>query len=98
MRGYGENLALQDWLGTRIFPFEDKLNGNAVYWGTLLCMMLSGGHSAIAVSGISTIVAILVAMVIYAVLIFLLKAITVEELETMPGGTKLAKIARKFIK
>jgi len=38
MRGYGENLALQDWLGTRIFPFEDKLNGNAVYWGTLLCM------------------------------------------------------------
>lgn len=38
MRGYGENLALQDWLGTRIFPFEDKLDGNAVYWGTLLCM------------------------------------------------------------
>lgn len=38
MRGYGENLALQDWLGTRIFPFEAKLTGNAVYWGTLLCM------------------------------------------------------------
>ncbi|MEE0741980.1 MAG: amidohydrolase [Emergencia sp.] len=38
MRGYGENLALQDWLFTRIFPFEDKLTGNAVYWGTLLCM------------------------------------------------------------
>ena len=38
MRGYGENLALQDWLGTKIFPFEDKLDGNAVYWGTMLCM------------------------------------------------------------
>ena len=38
MRGYGENLALMDWLNTRIFPFEDKLCGNAVYWGTLLCM------------------------------------------------------------
>ena len=38
MRGYGENLALQDWLNTRIFPFEDKLSSNAVYWGTLLCM------------------------------------------------------------
>ena len=38
MRGYGENLVLQDWLNTRIFPFEDKLDGNAVYWGTLLCM------------------------------------------------------------
>ena len=23
MRGYGENLALQDWLNDRIFPFED---------------------------------------------------------------------------
>jgi len=38
MRGYGENLALQDWLNTRIFPFEDKLDGNAVYWGTMLAM------------------------------------------------------------
>lgn len=38
MRGYGENLALQDWLNTRIFPFEDKLSGNAVYWATMLCM------------------------------------------------------------
>ena len=36
MRGYGENLALSDWLNTKIFPFEDKLDGNAVYWGTLL--------------------------------------------------------------
>ena len=38
MRGYGENLVLQDWLNTRIFPFEDKLSGNAVYWATMLCM------------------------------------------------------------
>ena len=36
MRGYGENLALQDWLNKKIFPFEDKLDSNAVYWGTLL--------------------------------------------------------------
>lgn len=38
MRGYGENLALQDWLNQKIFPFEDKLTGDAVYWGTLLAM------------------------------------------------------------
>lgn len=38
MRGYGENMVLQDWLTNRIFPFEDKLYGDAVYWGTLLCM------------------------------------------------------------
>ncbi|MCI8609380.1 MAG: amidohydrolase [Firmicutes bacterium] len=38
MRGYGENLALQEWLNNRIFPFEDKLTGQAVYWGTTLAM------------------------------------------------------------
>lgn len=38
MRGYGENLALQDWLNQKIFPFEDKLTKEAVYWGTLLAM------------------------------------------------------------
>ena len=38
MRGYGEGLKLQEWLNDRIFPFEAKLDGNAVYWGTMLCM------------------------------------------------------------
>ena len=38
MRGYGENLALSDWLNTRIFPFEDKLFSDAVYYSTLLAM------------------------------------------------------------
>ena len=36
LRGYGENLSLQDWLTKRIFPFEDKLNDEAVYYATLL--------------------------------------------------------------
>jgi len=38
MRGYGENLVLQDWLNKKIFPFEAKLDRNAVYWGTMLAM------------------------------------------------------------
>lgn len=38
MRGYGENLSLQDWLFGRIFPFEAKLNGEAIYWGALLAI------------------------------------------------------------
>jgi len=36
MRGYAENLALSDWLNTRIFPFEAKLDGEAIYNGTML--------------------------------------------------------------
>ncbi|MDR1570900.1 MAG: amidohydrolase [Clostridiales Family XIII bacterium] len=38
LRGYGENMRLQEWLNARIFPFEDRLDGNAVYWGTMLAM------------------------------------------------------------
>lgn len=38
MRGYGENLTLQDWLNTKIFPFEDKLTHDAVYYSTMLAM------------------------------------------------------------
>ncbi|MCR5482287.1 MAG: amidohydrolase [Clostridia bacterium] len=38
LRGYGEGLALQDWLTKKVFPFEDKLTPSAVYWGTLLAM------------------------------------------------------------
>ena len=38
MRGYGEELPLQSWLFDRIFPFEDKLSADAVYWGSLLGM------------------------------------------------------------
>lgn len=38
LRGYAENMKLQDWLFKRVFPFEAKLTPNSVYWGTLLCM------------------------------------------------------------
>ncbi len=45
MRGYGEEMPLQSWLFDRIFPFEDKLFAEAVYWGSLLGMaeMLASG-------------------------------------------------------
>ena len=36
LRGYGEDLPLQSWLFDRIFPFEDKLFADAVYWGSQL--------------------------------------------------------------
>ncbi|MCL1808270.1 MAG: amidohydrolase [Clostridiales bacterium] len=38
LRGYGENMSLQAWLNEKIFPFEEKLRGSDVYWGTLLAM------------------------------------------------------------
>ena len=50
MRGYGENLALSDWLNTRIFPFEDKLTGEAVYYSTLLAMAESARFGIVSTS------------------------------------------------
>ena len=38
LRGYAENMNLQDWLNKKVFPFEDKLSSKSVYWGTLLTM------------------------------------------------------------
>ena len=38
LRGYAENMKLQDWLFGKVFPFEDKLDSNSVYWGTMLSM------------------------------------------------------------
>ena len=36
MRGYGENMVLDDWLNKRIFPFEAHLNETHVYHGSML--------------------------------------------------------------
>lgn len=36
MRGYGENLELYKWLKEKIFPFEDNLKGNDIFFSTLL--------------------------------------------------------------
>ena len=36
MRGYGENLPLDTWLQSRIFPFEAHLTQEDMYWGALM--------------------------------------------------------------
>ena len=38
LRGYGENLKLQEWLETRIFPFEAKIDDDKAYPATLLAI------------------------------------------------------------
>lgn len=36
LRGYAENLSLHDWLNTKVFPFEDRINKKDAYYGTSL--------------------------------------------------------------
>ncbi len=38
LRGYAEGLSLQDWLHTKIFPFEGKINNESAYPATLLAI------------------------------------------------------------
>ncbi len=38
-RNYADDLKLMDWLFNKIFPLEDKLTDEAVYWASLLAMV-----------------------------------------------------------
>lgn len=48
MRGYGDDMPLDKWLFERIFPFEDKLDGEHIYWGSMLGIaeMISSGTTS----------------------------------------------------
>ena len=50
MRGYGENMRLQEWLGERIFPFEDKITEEDVYYASLLAFAEGFMHGVVSMS------------------------------------------------
>lgn len=39
LRGVAEDLPIKEWLETKVFPLEDKLDGEAVNWGTKLAAL-----------------------------------------------------------
>jgi 5-methylthioadenosine/S-adenosylhomocysteine deaminase len=49
-RGYADDMPLQEWLESRIWPVEARLNKRDIYWGTLLaiCEMIRGGTTCFA--------------------------------------------------
>lgn len=50
LRGYGEDMSLQDWLFTRIFPFEAKLTYESVKRATTLAMAESLANGIVSTS------------------------------------------------
>ncbi len=38
LRSYADDLPLMPWLQTKVWPFEDKLSDEDIYWGTLLAL------------------------------------------------------------
>lgn len=49
-RGYADDMELMEWLQTRIWPLEAKLDGETVYWGTMLSIveMIKSGTTCFA--------------------------------------------------
>lgn len=49
-RGYADDLPLQNWLFDKIFPLEDNLTEEDIYWGTQLAVLeyARGGITAVA--------------------------------------------------
>ncbi|AET70097.1 cytosine deaminase-like metal-dependent hydrolase [Desulfosporosinus orientis DSM 765] len=45
LRGYADDLPLMPWLNEKVWPFEDKLTDEDIYWGTslALCEMIRSG-------------------------------------------------------
>jgi 5-methylthioadenosine/S-adenosylhomocysteine deaminase len=50
LRGYADDLPLMEWLEQKIFPFEEKLQPEDIYWGTKLAVleMIRGGTTCFA--------------------------------------------------
>ncbi len=50
LRGYGDDMKLEDWLSKKIWPLEAKLKPDDVYWGSLLaCLeMIKSGTTSCA--------------------------------------------------
>jgi stage V sporulation protein B len=57
---------------------------------------MSPGVHPVGANMLATVCAILVAMVVYVILIFAVRAVTYEELDQLPGGGVLKKVLRKF--
>lgn len=50
LRSYADDMALMDWLNHKIWPVEDKMKANDIYWGAMLGIteMLKGGTTCFA--------------------------------------------------
>lgn len=50
LRSYADDMALMDWLQNKIWPIEEKMNANDIYWGAMvgIAEMLKGGTTCFA--------------------------------------------------
>lgn len=82
-----------DFMKTAVKPFISSAVMAVCAWGShrLLFILLNGSRMA-------TVLAILIAIIVYAVMIFATKTITKEELSKMPKGNKIVSLLDRFLK
>ena len=79
-------------MGLIVFrPLMATIAMTAVAWGVY--NVVFGGVQG---SKIGCLVSIAAAVVVYVIMLFVTKSITMEELETMPGGSKIQRLVSKF--
>lgn len=80
-----------DFMATAVKPFISSAVMGICTWGSyhLLYVLLDG-------SRLATVIAILFAVIVYAVMVFATKTITKEEVARMPKGDKIVRILNKF--
>ena len=81
----------QEWKKTFIMPFIC-----AAIMGVICRLVYQGLYLLIKSNAVSVVIAIIAAIVVYALALLLSKTITKAEVLSFPGGTKLYAIARKF--
>ena len=82
-----------DYVHTYVKPAIATALMSVTAWG-----IYKLAFGAIGSNSVATLLGVLCAVVVYVVSVFAIKAIKPDELTDFPGGDKLARIARKFIK
>lgn len=82
-----------DYVATIVKPFISSAVMGICTWGSyhLLYSLMDG-------SRIATLLAIVIAVIVYAIMIFVTKTVTKEEISRMPKGDKIVRILDKFMK
>ncbi|MCI8645987.1 MAG: polysaccharide biosynthesis protein [Firmicutes bacterium] len=82
-----------DFMKTAVKPFISSAVMAVCAWGSyhLLSMLLGGSRFA-------TVLAILLAILVYGVMVFVTKTITKDELSRMPKGDKIVRLLDRFLK
>ena len=87
-----------DYVRTYVKPAAATALMSVTAIGVYTLMDKLVGSSGRAGAALSTLIAVFTAATVYVIAIFAMKAITIDELQDIPGGDKISKLIGKFVK